>query len=130
MVISLEEINPFERLYAPSRAKSRTNDVTSMYHLRHFGTSQMVKTDIFVNVIYKLIYLLLKIQEIFPSGLANLVNKLVHALSFVYLICNSREKYFLYRCNSFIVDIPHKFTVRDMNEIPVFVQSIELSNRT
>ena len=96
MVISLEEINPFERYNAPSRAKSRTNDVTSKYHLRHFGTSQKVKTDIFVNVIYKLIYLLLKIQEIFPSGLANLVNKLVHAHSFVYLICNSLGKYFLY----------------------------------
>ena len=96
MVISLEEINPFERLNAPSRAKSRTNDVTSKYHLRHFGTSQKVKTGIFVNVIYQLIYLLLKIQEIFPSGLANLVNKLVHAHSFVYLICNSLGKYFLY----------------------------------
>ena len=96
MVISLEEINPFERYNAPSRAKSRTNDVTSKYHLRHFGTSQKVKTDIFVNVIYKLIYLLLKIQEIFPSGLANLVNKLVHAHSFVYLICKSLGKYFLY----------------------------------
>ena len=33
-----------------------------------------------------------------------------------------------YRCNSFIVDIRHKFTVRNMNEIPVFVQSSELSN--
>ena len=36
----------------------------------------------------------------------------------------------LYRCNSFIVDLRHKFTVRNMNEIPVFVQSSELSNRT
>ena len=54
MVISLEEINPFERKNGPSRAKSRTNDITSKYHLRHFGTSQKVKTDIFVNVIYKL----------------------------------------------------------------------------
>ena len=54
------------------------------------------KNEIFVNVIYKLIYLLLKIQEMFPSGLANLVNKLVHAHSFVYLICNSLGKYFLY----------------------------------
>ena len=35
-----------------------------------------------------------------------------------------------YRCNSFIVDLRHKFTVRNMNEIPVFVQSSELSNRT
>ena len=48
--------------------------------------------DIFVNVIYKLFYLLLKIQEILPSGLVNLVNKLVHAQSFVYLICNSLVK--------------------------------------
>ena len=55
---SLEEIDPFERLNAPSCAKSRTNDVTSKYHLCHFRTSQKVKTDIFVNVIYKLIYLL------------------------------------------------------------------------
>ena len=47
MVISLEEINPFERYNAPSRAKHRSNDVTSKYHLRHFGTSQKVKTDIF-----------------------------------------------------------------------------------
>ena len=66
MVISLEEINPFEGSNTPSRAKSRTNDVTSKYHLRHFWMSQKVKTDIFVNVIYKLIYRSLKIQEIFP----------------------------------------------------------------
>ena len=32
--------------------------------------------DIFVNDIYKLIYLVLKTLEIFPSALANLVNKL------------------------------------------------------
>ena len=31
---------------------------------------------------------------------------------------------------SFIVDLRHKFTVRNMNEMPVFVQSSELSNRT
>ena len=36
----------------------------------------------------------------------------------------------MYRCHSFIVDLRHKFTVRNMNEIPVFVQSSELSNRT
>ena len=35
-----------------------------------------------------------------------------------------------YGFNSFIVDLCHKFTVRNMNEIPVFVQSSELSNRT
>ena len=35
-----------------------------------------------------------------------------------------------YRCNSFIVDSRHKFTVRKLNVIPVFVQSSELSNRT
>ena len=35
-----------------------------------------------------------------------------------------------YRCNSFIVDLRHKFTVRNMNGIPVFVQSSELSNIT
>ena len=36
----------------------------------------------------------------------------------------------IYRCNSFIVDLRHKFTVKNMNEIHVFVQSSELSNRT
>ena len=35
-----------------------------------------------------------------------------------------------YRCNSFIVGVLHKFTVRYMNKIPVFVQSSELSNRS
>ena len=35
-----------------------------------------------------------------------------------------------YRCNSFIVDLRHKFTVGNMNEIPVFVRSSELGNRT
>ena len=38
--------------------------------------------------------------------------------------------FYAYRCNSFIVDLRHTFAVRDMNEIPVFVQSSELSNRT
>ena len=28
----------------------------------------------------------------------------------------------MYRCNSFIVDLRHKFTIRNMNEISVFVQ--------
>ena len=51
--------------------------------------------DIFVNVMY-LIYLVLKIHEIFPLGLANLLNKLVHGHLFVYMICNSLGKYFLY----------------------------------
>ena len=36
----------------------------------------------------------------------------------------------IYRCNSFIVDLRHKFTVRNMNEILVFVQSSKLSNIT
>ena len=35
-----------------------------------------------------------------------------------------------YRYNSFIVDLRHKFTVRNINEIPVLVQSSELSNIT
>ena len=35
-------------------------------------------------------------REIFPLSLANGVNRLVHAHSFVYLICNPLEKYFLY----------------------------------
>ena len=63
MVISLEEINPFECKNAPSRAKSRTNDVTSFRHVTKG------KTDIFVNVIYKLIYLLLKYRKYFPRDL-------------------------------------------------------------
>ena len=33
-----------------------------------------------------------------------------------------------YRWNSFIEDLCHNFTVRNMNETPVFVQSSELSN--
>ena len=78
MVISFNRGDKsFRTLNAPRHAKSRTKDVTSKYNLHHFGTSQKIKTDIFVNVIYKLIYLLLKIQEIVTSGLANLVNKLV-----------------------------------------------------
>ena len=36
------------------------------------------------------------LREIFPSGLANLLNKLVHAHSFDFLICISLGKYFLY----------------------------------
>ena len=36
----------------------------------------------------------------------------------------------MYRFNSFIVGLRHKFTVRNVNEIPVFVQSSELSNIT
>ena len=79
----------FRTLKRTKSRKSRTNDVMLKYHLRPFGMSQKVKMGIFVNVIYKLIYLLLKIQEIFPSGLAYLVNKLVHVHSLVYLICNS-----------------------------------------
>ena len=86
----------FRTLKRTESRQKRANDVTSKHQLRHFRTSLKVKLDIFVNVIYKLILLLLKIQEIFPSGLANLVNKLVHAHSFVYMICNSLGKYFLY----------------------------------
>ena len=41
---------PFLHRNARSRAKSRINDVASKYHLRHF---RKVKTDIFVNVIYR-----------------------------------------------------------------------------
>ena len=54
----------------------------------------MQKRTCFVNVIYKLMCLLLHIQEIFPSGLANLVNKLVHANSFGYLMCNPPREIF------------------------------------
>ena len=38
--------------------------------------------------------------------------------------------FYAYRCNSFIVDLRHTFAVRNMNEIPVFVQSSKLSNET
>ena len=41
-------------------------------------------------------YLQYKIQEIFPSKLAYHINKLVYWHSFIYLICNSFGKYFLY----------------------------------
>ena len=34
-----------------------------------------------------------------------------------------------YMCTAFIVYLRHKFTNRNMNEIPVFVQSSELCNR-
>ena len=43
MAISLEEINPLERLNALSSAKIRASDVTSKYKFRHFRTSKMVK---------------------------------------------------------------------------------------
>ena len=39
---------------------------------------------------------LVKIQEIFPKRVANLVNKRVSMHKFVYKICKSRGKYFLY----------------------------------
>ena len=35
-----------------------------------------------------------------------------------------------YRYSSFIIDLRHKFTVRNLNEMHVFVQSSELSNIT
>ena len=35
-----------------------------------------------------------------------------------------------YRCNSFIVDLRRKFTVRNIHEIPVFFRSGGLSYRT
>ena len=47
-----------------------------------------------------------------------------------YMYGTEQRIYILYRCNSFIVDLRHKFTVRNMNDIPVFVQYSELSNRT
>ena len=42
------------------------------------------------------IHLWLEIQEIFPEGVANHVNKLMRMHEFVYKICKSRGKYFLY----------------------------------
>ena len=53
----------------------------------------------------------------------------------VYIVCLHIEKNrsltcLKYRCNSFIVDLRHKFTVRNTNGIPVSVQSSELSNKT
>ena len=78
--------------------KNRAYDETSKHQLRHFKDVKTgtVLIDIFVNVIYKLIYLVLKIRKLFPPGLVNIVNKLVHAHSFVYIICKSLGKYFLY----------------------------------
>ena len=46
--------------------------------------------------IYRLIHLWFKIQEIFPEGVAYQVNKRVRIHEFVYKICKSRGKYFLY----------------------------------
>ena len=57
------------------------------------------------------------------------VNLLYKCIITVYL-CLYFELSDIYRCNSFIVDLHHKFTVRNMNEIPVFVQPSELSNIT
>ena len=48
--------------------------------------SKKVKTDNFVNVIYNLIRLGLKIQLIFTSGLANLIDKLMHEHLFVLIL--------------------------------------------
>ena len=41
--LSEKEIIPFERYYAPLRAKIGTNDVTLQYKLRHFQTSEKPK---------------------------------------------------------------------------------------
>ena len=38
--------------------------------------------------------------------------------------------FYAYRCNSFVADLRHTFAIRNMNEIPVLVQSGELSNKT
>ena len=46
--------------------------------------------------LYRLIHLWFKIQEIFPEGAAHQVNKRVRMHEFVYKICKSRGKYFLY----------------------------------
>ena len=43
-----------------------------------------------------IIYLWFKIQEIFPEGVANQVNKGVCMHEVVYKICKFRGKYFLY----------------------------------
>ena len=51
-------------------------------------------------------------------------------ISNIEAVNTDRELVYTYRCNSFIVDLRHQFTVRNMNEIPVFVQSSELSNIT
>ena len=86
----------FRTLKRTESRQNRVSDVTSKHQLRHRRTSFKVNTHIFVYVIYKLIHLVLKIQEIFPLGLANLVNKLMHSHLFVYMICNSLGKYLLY----------------------------------
>ena len=46
--------------------------------------------------IKRLIHLRLKIQEIFPKRIANLVNKRVRMYEFVCKICKTLGKYFLY----------------------------------
>ena len=68
MVISLKKINPLECQNVPlCQNQIRTNDAGLKYKLHHFRTTKKVKTDIFIIVIYKLIYLLSKLQERFPS---------------------------------------------------------------
>ena len=53
-----------------------------------FSDVKKAKTAYLISVIYKLIYLQFKIREIFPSRLANHINKLVLPQSFFYLIGN------------------------------------------
>ena len=77
------------------------------------------KTANLINVIYKLIYLLFKIQEIFPSRLANHINKFVRescksgpgcsklttslvnvSLTFQTLISQIRQYFWLKKCEN------------------------------
>ena len=57
ILLSEEEIIPFERYNAPWRAKTGTNDVTSQFKSRHFQMAEKPKTANLIIVIYKLMYL-------------------------------------------------------------------------
>ena len=53
MVISLEEINPLERLNALIRAKNQNKRRNVKILITSFQGVNKVKTDIFINVIYR-----------------------------------------------------------------------------
>ena len=67
------------------RAKIGTNDIMLQFTLQHFQTSEKAKNGQFNNCYIKIMYLLFKIQEIFPSRLANRINKLWHLHSLILL---------------------------------------------
>ena len=55
--LSDKEIIPLDHYNAPWHTKTGTNDTTLQYKLGPFQTSEKPKTDISINVIYKLMYL-------------------------------------------------------------------------